>query len=135
MTIEIYEKLESEKVTDTTWNIGPDFSAFWQKNNFLIVDLLNYFYYFDIFKYGLLYSENDFKHSDILLVKVKWCNLIERNLWKIQPMVVVSLYFASLSVYFLCLASHNSNQFLPLLFQRKRAANICIFALILHVIS
>ena len=34
-----------------------------------------------------------------------------------------------------CLASHNANQFLPLLFQRKRTANIYIFALILHVIS
>ena len=28
MTIGIYEKLASEKVTDTTWNIGPDLSAF-----------------------------------------------------------------------------------------------------------
>ena len=28
MTIEIYEKLASEKVTDTTWNIGPDLSVF-----------------------------------------------------------------------------------------------------------
>ena len=32
------------------------------KNIFLIVDLLNYCNYFDVFKYGLLYSENDFKH-------------------------------------------------------------------------
>ena len=31
MTIGIYEKLASEKVTDTTWNIGPDFSAFLQR--------------------------------------------------------------------------------------------------------
>ena len=43
-------------------------------------------------------------------------------------------YFASLSVY-LCLASHNANQLLPLLFHRKRTADIYIFALILHVIS
>ena len=28
MTTGIYEKLASEKVTDTTWNIGPDLSAF-----------------------------------------------------------------------------------------------------------
>ena len=34
-----------------------------------------------------------------------------------------------------CLASHNANQFLPLLFHRKRTADIYIFALILHVIS
>ena len=40
-----------------------------------------------------------------------------------------------LSVYCLCLASHNANQFLPLLFHRKRTADIYIFALILHVIS
>ena len=26
--IGIYEKLASEKVTDTTWNIGPDLSVF-----------------------------------------------------------------------------------------------------------
>ena len=31
MTIRIYEKLASEKVTDTTWNIGPYLSAFWQR--------------------------------------------------------------------------------------------------------
>ena len=49
--------------------------------------------------------------------------------------VKICLYFASLSVYLLCLASHNANQFLPLLFQRKRTADIYIFALILHVIS
>ena len=49
----------------------------------------------------------------------------------IQPMVVVKtcLYFAFLSVYLLCLASHNANQFLPLLFQRKRTANIYILLL------
>ena len=28
MTIGIYEKFASEKVTDTTWNLGPDLSAF-----------------------------------------------------------------------------------------------------------
>ena len=44
------------------------------------------------------------------------------------------LYFASLSIYLLCLASHNAIQSLPLLFQRKRTADIYIFALILHVI-
>ena len=44
------------------------------------------------------------------------------------------LIFAYLSVYLFCLASHNANQYLPLLFQRKRAADIYIFALILHVI-
>ena len=51
--------------------------------------------------------------------------------------VKICLYFASLSVYLLCLASHNANQFLPLLFKRKRIADTCIyiFALILHVIS
>ena len=32
-------------------------------------------------------------------------------------------------------SSSNANQFLPLLFQRKRIADIYIFALILHVIS
>ena len=46
----------------------------------------------------------------------------------------VCLFFAYLSVYLLYLASHNANQYLPLLFQRKRAADIYIFALILHVI-
>ena len=45
------------------------------------------------------------------------------------------LIFASLSVYCLCLASHNANQFLPLLFHIKRTTDIYIFALILHVIS
>ena len=35
----------------------------------------------------------------------------------------------------LCSASHNAYQFLPLLFHRKRTADIYIFALILHVIS
>ena len=49
-------------------------------NIFLIVELLDHCYYFDVFKYGLLYSKNDFKHLDILLVKVKRCNLIEGNL-------------------------------------------------------
>ena len=29
---------------------------------FLIVDHLDYCNYFDVLKYGLLYSENDFKH-------------------------------------------------------------------------
>ena len=97
------------------------FKCILTKNIFLIVDLLDYCNYLDVFKYRLLYSENDFKHWDILLVKVKRCNLIERNLWQIQPIVVVKicLYFASLSIYLLCLASHNANQFLPLLFQRK----------------
>ena len=47
---------------------------------FLIVDLLDYCNYFDVLKYGLLYPQNDFKHLDILLVKVKRCNLIEGNL-------------------------------------------------------
>ena len=28
MTIGIYEKLASEKVTDTTWNIGPELNVF-----------------------------------------------------------------------------------------------------------
>ena len=113
------------------------FKCILTKNIFLIVDLLDYCNYFDIFKYGLLYSENDFKHWDIPLVKVKWCNLIERNLWQIQLMVVIKicLCFASLSVYLPCFPSHNGNQFLPLLFQIKRTANIYIFALILHVIS
>ena len=60
MTIGVYEKLASEKVTDTTWNIGPDFKCILTKNNFLIVDLLDYCYYFDVFEYSLLYSENDF---------------------------------------------------------------------------
>ena len=78
------------------------FKCILTKNIFLIVDLLAYCNYFDVFKYGLLYSENLFKHWDILLVKVERCNSIERNLWQIQPMVVVKifLYFASLSVIF-----------------------------------
>ena len=107
------------------------FKCILTKNIFLIVDLLDYCNYFDVFKYGLLYSENDFKHWDILLVKVKSCNLIEGNLWQIQPMVVVKicLYFASISVYLLCLASRNANQSLPLLFQRKRTADIYILLL------
>ena len=46
----------------------------------------------------------------------------------------ICLYIAYLSVYLLCLVSHNANQYLPLLFQRKRAADIYIFVLILHVI-
>ena len=64
MTIGIYEKLASEKVTDTTWNIGPDYSTctFLQRIFVLMVDLLDYCNYFDVFKYGLLYSENDFNH-------------------------------------------------------------------------
>ena len=62
MTIGIYEKLASEKVTDTTWNIGLDFKCILSKNIFLIVDLLDYCNYFDVFQYGLLFSENDFKH-------------------------------------------------------------------------
>ena len=45
------------------------------------------------------------------------------------------LIFASLSVYLLCLASHNADQFLPLLFQRKGTADSYISALILHVVS
>ena len=49
------------------------------KGYFLIVDRLDYCNYFDVFKYGLLYSKNDFKHWDIFLVKVKRCNLIERK--------------------------------------------------------
>ena len=56
------------------------FKCILTKNNFLIVDLSDYCNYFDDFKYGLLYSENDFKHRDFLLVKVERCNLIERNL-------------------------------------------------------
>ena len=56
------------------------FKCILTKNIFLIVDLLDYCIYFDVFKYGLLYVENDFKHLDIFLVKVKRCNLIERNL-------------------------------------------------------
>ena len=32
------------------------------KEYFFIVDLLDYWNTFDVFKYGLLYSENDFKH-------------------------------------------------------------------------
>ena len=31
LTIGIYENLTSEKVTDTTWNIGLDLSAFRQR--------------------------------------------------------------------------------------------------------
>ena len=91
------------------------------KEYFLVVGLLDHCNYFDVFKYGLLYSENDFKNWDILLVKVKRCNLIESNLWQIQPMVVVMicLYFASLSIYLLCLASHNANQFLHCCFREK----------------
>ena len=50
------------------------------KEYFLIVDLLNYCNYFDVFNYRLLYSENDFKHWDILLVKIKRRNLIDGNL-------------------------------------------------------
>ena len=38
MTIGIYEKLASEKVTDTTWNIGQDLSAFWQGIYFLYLN-------------------------------------------------------------------------------------------------
>ena len=108
------------------------FKCILTKNIFLIVDLLDHCNYFDVFQYGLLYSENDFKHWDILLVKVKRCNLIEGNLWQIQPMVAVKicLYFASLSDYCLCLASHNANQFLPLLFHRKRTAYIYIYLLL-----
>ena len=56
------------------------FKCILTKNIFLIVDLSDYCNYFDDFKYGLLYSENDFKHRDFLLVKVERCNLIERNL-------------------------------------------------------
>ena len=37
------------------------FKCILTKNIFLIVDLLDYCYYFDVFKYDLLYSENDFK--------------------------------------------------------------------------
>ena len=72
MTNGLYEKLASEKVTDTTLNIGPEY--------FLIVDLLNCCNYLDVFNYGLLYSENAFKHWYILSVKVKRCNLIDDNL-------------------------------------------------------
>ena len=61
MTIGIYDKLASGKVTDTTWNIGP-VKVHFDKEYFLIVDLLDYCNYFDVFKYCLLYSENDFKH-------------------------------------------------------------------------
>ena len=54
MTIGIHEKLASEKVTATTWNIGPDLRAFWQRFC-LFVDCLDYCNYFVVFKYGLLY--------------------------------------------------------------------------------
>ena len=49
--------------------------------------------------------------------------------------VKIRLYFASLSVYLLCLTSHNANQSLLMLFQRTITADIYIFALIVHVIS
>ena len=35
------------------------FKCILTKNIFLIVDLLDYCNYFDVFKYGSLYSEND----------------------------------------------------------------------------
>ena len=38
------------------------FKCILTKNLFLIVDLLNYCNYFDDLKYGLLYSENVFRH-------------------------------------------------------------------------
>ena len=50
-----------------------------------------------------------------------------------QPMVVIKicLYFAFLSVYLLCLPSNIC--FLPLLFQRKRTADIYIFSCMLYL--
>ena len=39
------------------------FKCILTKNAFLIVDLLDYCNYFDVFKYGLKNSENDFKHD------------------------------------------------------------------------
>ena len=62
MTKGLYEKLASEKVTDTTRNIGPVFKCILTKYIFLKVDLLDCCNYFDVFMYGLLYSDNDFKH-------------------------------------------------------------------------
>ena len=59
MTIGIYEKLASEKVTDTKEH-WTRFKCILTKNIFLIVDLLDYCNYFDVYKYGLLYLENDF---------------------------------------------------------------------------
>ena len=67
------------------------FKCIFTKNIFLIVDLLDDCNYFDVFKYGFLYSENQFKHRDILLVKVKRCNLIEHNLRQNQPKVVIKI--------------------------------------------
>ena len=40
------------------------FKCILTKNIFLIVDLLDYCNYFDVFKYGLLYSENDIGKSE-----------------------------------------------------------------------
>ena len=61
----------------------------------------------------------------------------DRGQFVANSMVVVKicLYFASLSVDLLCLASHNANQFLPLLFQRKRTADIYIFALAYYILG
>ena len=86
MTIEIYEKLASEKVTDITWNIGT-FKCILTKNTFLIVDLLECCNYFDVFKYGLLYSENDFNHYPHAFLKKRWgyCN-------RLRPSVRPSRY-------------------------------------------
>ena len=62
MTIGIYEKVASEKSYRHYMEHLTRFKCILTKNIFLKDDLLDYCYYFDVFKYGLLYSENDFKH-------------------------------------------------------------------------
>ena len=76
MTIGIYEKLASEKSYRHYMEHWTRFKCILTKNISLKVDLLDYCNYFDVFKYGLLFSEKDFKHWNTLLVKVKRFNLI-----------------------------------------------------------
>ena len=111
------------------------FNCILTKNIFWIVYLLDYCNYFDVFQYGLLYSENVF-----LALRYISCKSEEMQSDRAQFMTNSAngcrkdmLIFCIF--YLLCLASHNAYQYLPLLFQRKRIANIYIFALILHVIS
>ena len=61
MTIGIYEKLASEKVRHYM-EYWTRFKCILTRNIFFIVELLDYCYYFGVFKYGLLYSKNNFKH-------------------------------------------------------------------------
>ena len=45
------------------------------------------------------------------------------------------LIFCIFKCYFLCLASHNANQFLPLLFQRKRIQPMVVIKICLYFAS